>query len=196
MAHLQNFAEIVSRLELLATKELAHECFSSEDERFIDGMMEGSSLGEGCGDFPRYSGWYPQLFYRTIYWTDDVEFHTTYGAGAFDGLVADVHTDVPCDDCGGDPGSVLHEAIGRVNLLMLAVDNGTDRFVCAGPVLSHYEFEVIGDPRRISDEEWRGPGSWGGYGILQNNFPADVPASRIEGLAPPEWTRSYLVPAP
>ena len=33
-------------------------------------------------------------------------------------------------------------------------------------------------------------------GILQNNFPADVPASRIEGLAPPPWTRGYLVPTP
>jgi hypothetical protein len=161
-------------------------------------QVQGSIPAGGCGDFPKYSGWYPQLFYRTIYWTYDFEFHTTYGAGALDSLVTDVHTDVPCEVCGGDPGSVLHEAIGGVNLLMLAVDNGTDRFVCAGPVLSHYEFEVIGDPRRISDNEWRGPGAWGGYGILQGqgNFPADVPASRIEGLVPPEWTRSYLVPAP
>ena len=55
----------------------------------------------------------------------------------------------------GDPGSVLHEAVGRVNLLMFAVDNGADRFICAGPVLSHYEFEVLGDPRRLDDNEWQ-----------------------------------------
>jgi len=97
----------------------------------------------------------------------------------------------------GDPGSVLHEAVGRVNLLMIAVDNGPDRFVCAGPVLSHYEFEVVGEPRRISDEEWRGVGARGSNppGILDNNFPPDMSASLIEGVTPPVWTRSYLVPA-
>jgi hypothetical protein len=80
-----------------------------------------------------------------------------------------------------------------VNLLMLAVDKGNDRFICAGPVLSHYEFEVIGDPRRISDQEWGG-GCCGDSGILDGNYPPDVPASRIEGLATPVWTQSYLVP--
>ena len=33
-------------------------------------------------------------------------------------------------------------------------------------------------------------------GILDGTFPSDVPASRIEGLAPPVWTRSYLAPLP
>ena len=100
--------------------------------------------------------------------------------------MADVHTDVP-NVAPPDPGSVLHEAVGRVNLLMIAVENGADRMVFAGPVLSHYEFEVIGAPRRMNDEEWRN--------IQWQNFPADVPATRIEGLAPPAWTQSYLVPA-
>ena len=80
---------------------------------------------------------------------------------------------------------------GVVNLLMLAVDNGSDRFICTGPVLSHYEFEVIGPPRRISDEEWRGGGI---SGILDNRFPSDVDRNQIEGLVPPVWTQSYLVP--
>ena len=116
-----------------------------------------------------------------------VEFHQTYGAGAFDGLAADVHTDVP-NDTPPDPGSVLHEAVGSVNMLMFAVDNGADHFTCAGPVLSHYEFEVLGAPRRLDDNEWQQ--------VLYGNDPPDVPASRIEGLAPPVWTRSYLVPLP
>jgi hypothetical protein len=68
---------------------------------------------------------------------------------------------------------------------MLAVNNGPDHFVCAGPVFSHYEFEVTGDPRRLSDEEWRG--------ILWGGFPADLEPKRLEGLPPPPWTRSYLV---
>jgi len=187
VSHLQSFAATVGRLETLAKKELAQERFATEDEEFIDALMEGSGRHGGSGGYWEYKGWYPQLFYRAIYWTDNKTFHENYGAGAFDALVADVHTDVPCDVCNGDPGSVLHESVGRVNLLMIAVNSGADRMVFAGPVLSHYEFEVIGEPRRISDGEWRR--------ILQNNLPSDVPASRFEGVRPPAWTQSYLVPA-
>jgi hypothetical protein len=32
-----------------------------------------------------------------------------------------------CDVPASDPGSVLHEAVGRVNLLLIAVENGSDR---------------------------------------------------------------------
>ena len=189
VTHLRSFANTLATLQTLAEKELAQECFSTNDEKFIDGLMENRQAF-GCTGSWGYTGWSPRLFYRTIYWTADRgEFYPTYGAGAYDALVADVHTDVP-DLIVGDPGSVLHEAVGRVNLLMCAVDNGTDHFICAGPVLSHYEFEVLGDPRRVSDNEWSGmvPGS--------GAFPPDVPASRLEGLAPPVWTRSYLVPLP
>jgi hypothetical protein len=196
VGHLQNFATTVARLETLVRKELAQECFSGDDQDFMDGLMEKRTSLNCTGPFA-YGGWYPNLFYRTVYWSDDIEFHRNYGAGAFDALVADVHTDVP-NDMPPDPGSVLHEAVGGVNLLMLAVENGPDRFICAGPVLSHYEFEVIGDPRRISDQEWagsqKGPRGFR-PGILGGNFPSDVPASRIEGLKPPVWTQSYLVPA-
>jgi hypothetical protein len=98
-------------------------------------------------------------------------FHGDAGCAKPDDLVADVHTDVPDPDV-GDPGSVLHEAIGYVDLLMMAVDNGADRMVFAGPVLSHYEFELIGSPLRLSDSEWK--------------TRARPPR--------PEWTRSYLAP--
>ena len=56
--------------------------------------------------------------------------------------------------------------------------------VCAGPVLSHYEFEVTGAPRRISDSEWQTT-------VLDGRNP---PESGIEGVSPPRWTESYLVP--
>jgi len=175
----------VDRLERLAAKELAQECFSPEDARFIDTLMEDKAAGlGGCGGPYAFTGWYPNLFYRTIYWTD-AEFHVNYGSDAFDALVADVHTDVP-NEAPPDPGSVLHEAVGRVNLLMLAVDNGSDRFVCAGPVLSHYEFEVTGNPRRLSDQEWQ-------Y-VMGGGFPEGLDPKRLEGLQPPPWTRSYLAP--
>ena len=70
-----------------------------------------------------------------------------------DYLVADVHTDGPSEP-DGDPGAVLHEAVGRIHLLLIAVDNGPDRMVFAGPVLSHYEFtKPYGT--RLTDELWR-----------------------------------------
>jgi len=189
VAHLQRFADIAARLGDLAAKELAHECFTPDDQQFVGSLVVefwsgGGGMGCGGGGPPTYSGWYPKLFYRTIYW-DVTSFDSLYGSGANDAIIADVHTDVPWDDI-GDPGSVLHEGIGNVNLLLIAVDNGADHFICAGPVLSHYEIEVIGGPRRLPDNEWED--------ILIGTFPADVDPSQVEGLAPPVWTTGYLVP--
>jgi len=185
VAHLRNFSSTVSRLEQLSQKELSQECFTPDDLEFIDGLME-SSRSIGCGGPWIFTGWYPDLFYRAIYW-DDWTFHINYGSSAFDAVVADVHTD---PESVGDPGSVLHEAVGRVNLLMVAIDSGGDRFVCAGPVASHYEFEVTGAPRRLSDEEWKVIA----YNPQSPQVPSDVPRNRFEGLTPPPWTRDYLVP--
>jgi hypothetical protein len=184
VAHLSRFAATIHRLHGLAAKELAQECFTIEDQRFIDSLMEEERSSNGCGIPPTYSGWYPGLFYRAIHWAER-PFHKFYGAGALDALVADVHTDLPSYRWRRS-GSVLHQAVGRVNLLMMAVENGPDRFVCAGPVLSHYEFEVIGSPRRLDDDEWQtiasGP-----------SFPPPVPADRLQGIKAPAWTRGYLV---
>jgi len=55
--------------------------------------------------------------------------------------------------------------------LMIAVENGPDHMVYAGPVLSHYEFIAPG-LQRWTDEEWQ----WGGFRDR------------------PEWTQDYLVP--
>jgi hypothetical protein len=60
------------------------------------------------------------------------------------------------------------------------VDNGLDGFTCAGPVLSHYELEVIGEPRGLNNEEWQL--------ILQSTSHPTFRQSRIEGLKPPVWT--------
>jgi hypothetical protein len=86
-----------------------------------------------------------------------------------------VHTDPPSlmDD---DPGCVLHQGVGNVDLLVLAVDSGSDHMIYAGPVLSHYEFEMAGMTRK-SDGEWR------------NDLNGHLAPPR------PNWTRTYLVPA-
>ena len=188
VAHLHNFATITRRLQRLAEKELAQECFNPEDLRFVDGLMEDLTFSWiHCTPVPTFNGWYPTLFYRAITSADDAQFRKDYGCEASDFLVADVHTDVSAL---GDVGSVLHEAVGSVNLLMMAVDNGGDRFICAGPVLSHYEFEITGSPRRLSDQEWQ---QILGDRYTAPVFPKDAPARRFEGLKPPLWTKSYLV---
>ncbi len=123
------------------------------------------------GGFTTYSGWYPDLFYKNIFqW---LEYDQDEGSDKWDAMVTDVQTD-PYDAAINDPGAVLHEAVGNVNLIMIAVDNGLDRMVYAGPVLSHYEFEVSGSTR-LTDADWQAQ--------LQS---AQQP--------PPEWTSSYLVP--
>jgi hypothetical protein len=38
--HLQNLASVIERLEKLVHKELTQPCFTSEDERFIESLME------------------------------------------------------------------------------------------------------------------------------------------------------------
>ena len=89
--------------------------------------------------------------------------------------MTDVHTD-PFEPLVGDPGSVLHEGVGNVHLLMIAVDCGPgDTAVYAGPVLSHYEFE-LGPTTRKTDSQWK----------------SEVRAGTLP--AQPDWTRGYLVP--
>jgi hypothetical protein len=131
-----------------------------------------------------YTGWYPGLFYEagSDYFPPDFQNWSrptgdNKGSDYWDALVTDVHTDAPSPIV-GDPGSILHEGVGNVNLLMIAVDCGTgDVAAYAGPVLSHYEFE-LGPTTRKTDAQWK---SEVGAGTLPPQ---------------PEWTRGYLVPGP
>jgi hypothetical protein len=159
---LRNFARRVAVLREIATRELAQRPLSKEQSRFIEDTIQ---LARASG-FAGYNGWYPELFYRG-----------GRDAEKWDAVVADVHTDPPDRQITGDPGCVLHEGVGNVDLLLIAVDSGKDRVVYAGPLLSHYEFETPGVARK-SDAEWRD--------------------DLRQGKAPPrpEWTRDYLVPGP
>jgi uncharacterized protein YdcH (DUF465 family) len=155
----RNFAQQLAILKGIAVKELAQQELTQEETNFLKKIVE---IDEHASGEPTYSGWYPSLFYKEPQDSDE-----------WDAIVADVHTDVPAPDV-GDPGSVLHEGVGNIDLLMIAVDNGQDKMVYAGPVLSHYEFEMPGVSRK-SDSEW------------QQDF-------EKERLPPrPDWTKSYLV---
>jgi hypothetical protein len=156
-------------LQIIAEKELGQQPLGDVEINFLKNVVELSSAYNHSGR--QYNGWYPQLFYKNA-------FHETFGSyegsDMWDALVTDVHSD-PTDPVLGDPGAVIHEGIGHVHLLMIAVDNGPDRMVYAGPVLSHYEFEMPA-ATRMSDETWK----------------ADLRANQKPPS--PEWTRSYLVP--
>jgi hypothetical protein len=155
----RNFAEQVARVKVLAEKELDRKEFTAEETKFIEDTVR---VDRGSGSV-EYNGWYTRLFYKG---PDD--------CARWDALVADVHTDVPSQAL-GDPGCVLTQGVGNIDLLMIAVDNGKDKMVYAGPVLSHYEFEMPGITRK-ADSEWR----------------AAVNAGKLPPR--PEWTRGYLVP--
>jgi hypothetical protein len=156
----RNFARQVGNLNKIAAKELAGEKLNAAETKFLEDTVQ---LARASG-FAGYNGWYPGLFYSGRRDCEDR-----------DALVADVHTDPPSEQ-DGDPGCVLHQGVGNVDLLVLAVDSGSDHMIYAGPVLSHYEFEMAGVSRK-SDREWR----------------EDLNGHKAPPR--PNWTNSYLVPA-
>src|SRR5262249_31908583 len=156
-------------LQVIAKKELAQEPLTQQQTDFLKDLIERSInyIGER-----QWNGWYPKLFYDNIF----VGAAQSPGCDLWDPMIADVHTDLP-DPVVGDPGLSLQEAVGHVPMLLIAVANGPDHMVYAGPVLSHYELEVPG-VNRLSDADWKTTLTGG------------------QKPPPPEWTQSYFVPGP
>jgi hypothetical protein len=177
---IDHFVTTMDTLRSISEKELNKTPFSAADNLFLQKLVEFDYTGKRT-----YTGWYPRLFYRpgSEYVPPNNAAGSPQDTGNekdsdyWDPLVTTVHTDAP-DALVGDPGSILHEAIGNVQMMFIAVDNGPgDLAVYAGPVLSHYEFE-LGPTTRLTDAQWKNQ-------VTTNNIP---PA--------PEWTRTYLVPKP
>ncbi len=174
---LNTFASQMATLQDMAERELAQQPFTSDETQLLKDVVERSIDYVGVRT---WSGWYPALYYQNalnaLEGYGDPFGYTTQVADCdvWDALVADVHTDLP-DEITGDPGAVIHDAVGNVNMMLIAVDNGADHAIYAGPVFSHYEFEVPG-VNRLSDPDWKT--------MLQS----------IQKPPAPEWTHSYLVP--
>ena len=173
---LDNFASTMSMLQTISEKELARAPLATNEVVFIQSLVENQSAS--YSGVRTYTGWYPGLFYLTARGQRSVEQSGAFSSSdTWDALVTDVHTD-PQEPLVSDPGSVLHEGVGNVHLLMIAVDCGPgDAAVYAGPVQSHYEFEP-GPATRETDSQWKS-------GVGAGNLPAQ-----------PDWTRGYLVPGP
>ena len=167
VAHCRNFATQMATLREMSRKELAREPFTDAEVLFIRSTMNSQDHGY----FGKtYDGWYPLLFYED--YGQDREGEDYSASDRPDALVTDVHTAPP--DVRYE-GGVLHEAVGNVDLMLIAVDSGADRMVYAGPTLSHYEFTVGPGVTRLTDAEWK---------------------NRLESAKPPRpfWTQDYLVP--
>jgi len=174
IAFLDNFASRMTTLRDISVKELGRQALTGSEILFIQGLMEDPYVD--YNHLRNYNGWYPGLFFQNsrIQHSGGNNTHSAF-SDLWDALVTDVHTD-PAAPLVGDPGSVLHEGVGDVNLLIVAVNWGVgDACVYAGPVLSHYEFER-GPTTRMTDSQWQSELSAG-------NAPPQ-----------PDWTRSYLVP--
>ena len=181
LAQMDRFVSTTDTLRSLSEKELARDPFSASDNTFIQQLVEFDYVGART-----YTGWYPFLFYQpgkeyvpdiSVGGNPSQDSGDEKGSDYWDALVTTVHTDLP-DPIVDDPGSILHEGIGNVQLMLIAVDSGPgDRVAYAGPVLSHYEFEQDANTR-LTDAQWKTQ--------VTNNI---IPPA-------PEWTRSYLVPKP
>jgi hypothetical protein len=155
---LRAFAVRMGQLRGIAEKQLAQKELTAAEIKLLEDVMEDDHR-HVCGRPPQYKGWYPNLFYR--------------GKRDFlkwDALVADVLNDPTA-------GQVLHQAVGNVDVLIVAIDNGKDRVLYLGPTLSHYEFETPLSGRK-TDNAWK-----------VDYLNGDVPPR-------PERTRGYLVPLP
>ncbi len=176
LALMDRFTNTMDTLRALSEKELSKTPFSSADSNFIQRLVEFDYTGART-----YTGWYPNLFYQpgSEYVPPTPDYNRDSGdekgSDFWDPLVTTVHTDSP-DAIVGDPGSILHEAVGNVHFMLLAIDNGPgDLAVYGAPVLSHYEFE-LGPTTRLTDAQWKSQ--------VTNNI---IPPA-------PDWTQGYLVP--
>ncbi len=179
---LNAFANQMLLLRDMSERELAQQPFTAEETNAVQDVVERALDYMGVR---HWTGWYPAMYYRNSFngvrdgdWNSYPMWPHGFPLAAEcdtrDVLVADVHTDPP-DEVTGDPGAVINEAVGNVNMMLIAVNNGPDRGIYAGPVLSHYEFEMPG-VNRLSDADWK------------TMFESDSKPP------PPDWTDSFLVP--
>ena len=156
----------------IARRQLTREPLTAEQIEALQNIVEVQRFYEGR----RFTGWYPALFYRNCFFGVAYQasfYHQTQGCDRGDQIVTDVHT-APSPP---EPGYVLHQAVGGVNFLLIAVDCGAERpVVYGGPVLSHYEMPTEG-LKRMTDSEW-----------------STIFYTSTMRPKPTPWTSEYLVP--
>ena len=130
---------VMTKLEIIAQKELDRQAFSDEETDFLKKML----FVDGESGEPPFSGWFADLFYIP----DD--------AAKGDFIVADVHTQ-PTDWPGAIVGRVLHVGVGKINLGVFLADSPSENYqpmAYVGPVMSYYE-KITENFDRLTDQRW------------------------------------------
>ena len=140
-AFLHNFAKQVGTLKTIAGKQLEQKELTAAETKFLKDVVQKDSRQR------------PHRVQRLVYEAvleehDDSGQPDRAGGRRAYRRAGQYH---------GDPGCVLHQGVGNVDLLLIAIDNGKDRMVYAGPVLSHYEFEMTGDRSQVGFRMAQGP---------------------------------------
>jgi len=161
-----SWLKAINRLKQLAQKELNQQPFSDKESAWIKKTIH-KYYRSGSGGGWKWDGWYCGLFMNS---REESE--------VFDPIIADIHTAPPSPNFGFS-GTVLSEAVGAVNMMVAAVDNGNDVTMYAGPVYSH--FEIIPDGiKRFSDSNWK-------EALKTNRHLTDTEVNY------PEWAMKYVV---
>lgn len=136
----RKFADVMSKLEILAQKELSSQAFSEEEENWLKQMLI-APLHMECGALP-FTGWILDLYWDDTKLTDP------------DFITVDLHTQ-PTDEFGNMVGKVLHTGLGEINLgVCLAKIPGSNTTAAyTGAFMSYYE-NITDDFLRVNDQEW------------------------------------------
>ena len=169
--HLENFSNRCLTLEAIARQQLAGLPHTAEMHEFIKDTVETFSI-DGCVGYRKYTGWFPHLYFETIFSNPD-----DHPSALWNPVVVDVHTD-SVSDCHSNPGAILHEGTGHAQFILVAVKHadGTS-CVYGGPTMSHFEF-LEDRNTRLNDTQWK-------RRLEAGNAPA-----------PADWKLDFLVPEP
>jgi hypothetical protein len=166
---LRHFQSTCEKLAEIVIRQNAEQELTNDQKSYLKNMVEVMVDYVGTRT---YSGWYTRLFYN------DARSLTGGGvapAELWDPVVTDVHTDFPAS-LHGDPGTILHQAVGNTALMIISINCQGTR-VYAGPVSTYYEFTSgPGVFDRMTDEEWKAK-------LLVGDQPAE-----------PEWTAGHRFP--
>lgn len=138
--YFKRFAAVMSKLEVLAQKELSNQPFSAEEETWLKQMLIKLPAVE-CGGMP-FDGWILDLYWDAKKITDP------------DFITVDIHTQ-PTDKSGNLVGNVLHIGLGEINLgvCLAKVPGSNTTAAYTGAFMSYYEY-ITKDFLRVNDQEW------------------------------------------
>jgi hypothetical protein len=182
MDSLESIRDITQKLEVISTKELAHQPLTTEEIDFLKQIAYSQGIGGSGGRNP--VGWY----------VDAITFiaeAANYTALLHVPVIADIATFPP-----GDieyPPQILHVGVGGVNALVVLYPmlNGT-LAAAVGPVFSYYEFPLIGT-KRLNDDEWKTMLTWSNSSAYRPSWINDVYAKAEPYIVPEQTTTVVLI---